>query len=123
MADDNIDRTHVYNVMEWLEAEQDEKNRGSKISQLATEIAILRRDEVNRNTIALNEMYGTIVRSRYNSTPLYGIRVCHMAKAMVFLCYKLSYIDRKTEQMLLETLDYRLDKYHKQLKEKSQNES
>ena len=41
---DNIDRTHVYNVMDWIEAEQDEKNRGSKISQLAAEIAILRRD-------------------------------------------------------------------------------
>ena len=38
---DNIDRTHVYNVKDWIEAEQDEKNRGSKISQLAAEIAIL----------------------------------------------------------------------------------
>ena len=46
-----------------------------------------------------------------------------MAKAMVFLCYKLSYIDWKTEQMLLDTLDYRLDKFQKQLKEESENES
>ena len=120
---DNIDRTHVYNVMDWIEAEQDEKNRGSKISQLATEIAILRRDEFSRKTTALNEMYGAVVRTGFTSAPNYGIRVCHMAKAMVFLCYKLSYIDWETEQMLLDTLDYRLDKFQKQLKEESDNES
>ena len=120
---DNIDRTHVYNVMDWIGAEQDEKNRGSKISQLAAEIAILRRDEFSRKTTALNEMYGAVVRTGFTSAPNYGIRVCHMAKAMVFLCYKLSYIDWETEQMLLDTLDYRLDKFQKQLKEESDNES
>ena len=120
---DNIDRTHVYNVMDWIEAEQDEKNRGSKISQLAAEIAILRRDEFSRKTTALNEMYGAVVRTGFTSAPNYGIRVCYMAKAMVFLCYKLSYIDWETEQMLLDTLDYRLDKFQKQLKEASENES
>jgi hypothetical protein len=120
---DNIDRTHVYNIMDWLEAEQDEKNGGSKISQLAAEIAVLRRDEVKKHTIALDEMYGAVVRTGFTSAPNYGIRVCYMAKAMVFLCYKLSYIDWKTEQMLLDTLDYRLDKFQKQLKEESENES
>ena len=120
---DNIDRTHVYNIMDWLEAEQDEKNKQSRVSELAAEIAVLRRDEVKRHTIALDEMYGAVVRSGHSSAPNYGIRVCYMAKAMVFLCYKLSYIDWKTEQMLLDTLDYRLDKFLKQLKEESENES
>ena len=82
---DNIDRTHVYNVMDWLEAEQDEKNKQSRVSELAAEIAVLRRDEVKRHTIALDEMYGAVVRTGHSSAPNYGIRVCHMAKAMVFL--------------------------------------
>ena len=120
---DNIDRTHVYNIMDWLEAEQDGKNKQSRVSELAAEIAVLRRDEVKRHTIALDEMYGAVVRTGHSSAPNYGIRVCYMAKAMVFLCYKLSYIDWKTEQMLLDTLDYRLDKFLKQLKEESENES
>ena len=120
---DNIDRTHVYNVMDWLEAEQDDKNRQSQISKLAAEIAVLKRDEFSRNTTALNEMYGAVVRTGYNSTPSYGIRVCHMAKAMVFLCYKLSYIDWKTEQDLLKVLDNRLDRFRKQEQEEMQDES
>lgn len=120
---DNIDRTHVYNIMDWLEAEQNDKNNQSRVSELAEEIAILRRDEVSRNSIALNEMYGAVVRTGYRSTPSYGIRVCYMAKAMVFLCYKLSYIDWKTEQDLLKVLDHRLDRFRKQEQEEIKDES
>ena len=64
---DNIDRTHVYNIMDWLEAEQDGKNKQSRVSELAAEIAVLRRDEVKRHTIALDEMYGAVVRTGHNA--------------------------------------------------------
>ena len=90
---------------------------------MAGELAILRRDEAQRKAIALGEMYGTFARSGTAIVPSHGIKITYMAKAMVFLCYKLSYIDWKTEQMLLDTLDYRLDKFLKQLKEESENES
>ena len=47
MADD-INRQHIYNIMDWLEEEQEKKNGQSRVSTLAGELAILRRDEAQR---------------------------------------------------------------------------
>ena len=120
---DNIDRTHVYNIMDWLEEEQEKKNGQSRVSTLAGEIAIMRRDEEQRKAIALGEMYGTFARSGTAIVPSHGIKVTYMAKAMVFLCYKLSYIDWKTEQDLVKVLDNRLDRFRKQEQEEMKDES
>jgi hypothetical protein len=109
--------------MEWIEAEQDKKNEQSRITKLAGELAILRRDEEQRKAIALGEMYGAFARSGTAIVPSHGIKITNMAKAMVFLCYKLSYIDWKTEQELLKVLDNRLDRFHKQEQEEKNNES
>ena len=43
-----------------------------------------------------------------------------MAKAMVFLCYKLSYIDFKSEQDMLTVLDSRIEKFRKQEQEEKE---
>ena len=122
MADD-INRQHIYNIMDWLEEEQEKKNGQSRVSTLAGELAILRRDEEQRKAIALGEMYGTFARSGTAIVPSHGIKITYMAKAMVFLCYKLSYIDWKNEQDLLKVLDNRLDRFHKQKQEEKNNES
>ena len=122
MADD-INRQHIYNIMDWLEEEQEKKNGQSRVSTLASEIAIMRRDEAQRKAIALGELYGAFVRSGTTAVPSHGIKVSIMAKAMVFLCYKLSYIDFKSEQDMLTVLDSRIEKFRKQEQEEKNNES
>ena len=89
MADD-INRQHIYNIMDWLEEEQEKKNGQSRVSTLAGELAILRRDEAQRKAIALGEMYATFPRCATAIVPSHGIKRTYIAKAMAFLCHKLS---------------------------------
>jgi len=122
---EGINRQHIYNIMDWIEEEQDKRNdkkQQDRISKLAEEIAILRRDNEYKKEIAISELYGAVVRTGYDYPPYQKLKVIHIAMAMTYLCGKLSIIDYKEERNLIDRLDRRLQEYHKNEKEKEQNE-
>ena len=61
MADD-INRQHIYNIMDWLEEEQEKKNGQSRVSTLAGELAILH--PLHKVSVKNNEYFLTERKNR-----------------------------------------------------------
>lgn len=108
--EDNINRDHIYSIMDWVEAEQEEKNKQHKIAKLSAEKVELKMDADLKKYTALNEMYGMIILSNEDHIPSRGRRVCHEAFAMVYMCFKLGYINENSKK---EYEDYLNSKLHK----------
>lgn len=106
-----INREGTINTIEWLEADEKEKVRKSEKAKLKLELEKLKLEKTKQNSIALYEMYNAVARCGEDfATDAYGIRLCHYATAMVYLCYKLRYIDRQTYKRLTDYLDIKIKK-------------
>lgn len=106
-----INREGTINTIEWLESEEKEKVNKSEKAKLKLELEELKFEKTKQNTIALFEMYNAVARCGEDfATDTYGIRLCHYATAMVYLCYKLGYIDRQTYKRLTDYLDIKIKK-------------
>lgn len=113
---EDINRDGTVNAIGWLAEEQAEANRKAEKSKLSAEIIKLKLEKEKQESIALYEMYNAVARCGedcYCSS--YGKRICHLATAMVHLCYKLKYINKETYKKLNEYLELRLKKYEKKL--------
>ena len=105
---DNIDRQHVHDAMNWVAAEQEEKNQQATEKKMLAEISEMRRKAELTKCIALDEMYSAIVRTSDDYPRFYGTKICHMAMAMVHVCVKMGYLDLGTKRKLTDYLFDRL---------------
>ena len=105
---DNIDRQHVQDAMDWVAAEQEEKNRQATEKKMLAEISTMRRKAELTKCIALDEMYSTIIRTSEDYPRFYGTKMCHMAMALVHVCAKVGYVDMETKRKLIDYLFDRL---------------
>lgn len=104
-------REGTINNIEWLESEEKEKVRKAEKSKLKLELERLKMEKEKQSSVALYEMYNAVARCGEDfATDTYGIRLCHYATAMVYLCYKLRYIDRQTYKRLTDYLDIKTKK-------------
>lgn len=108
---DNINRDHIYSIMDWVEAEQEEKNKQHKIAKLSAEKIEIKLNADLKKYTTLNEMYAMIILSNEDHIPSRGRRVCHEAFALVHLCHKLGYIDDNSKKEYEDFLNTKLHKF------------
>jgi hypothetical protein len=102
----------IMNAIEWLAAEEIDKDNKDKIAELTGQIIKLKLEANKKKWMFLNQLYNMIYDLIDESSPANGIRICLRVESLVRLAYKLKYIDWSEFSNLLhyidvQTLDYR----------------
>ena len=102
----------IMNAIEWLAAEEIDKDNKDKIAELTGQIIKLKLEANKKKWMFLNQLYNMIYDLIDDPSPANGIRICLRAESLVRLAYKLKYVDWSEFRDLLhyidvQTLDYR----------------